>query len=31
MLAYDPATNGAEWIPVQGSASDLLPVEEASA
>ena len=31
MLAYDPATNGAEWIPVWGSASSLSPVEEASA
>ena len=31
MLAYDPATNGAEWVPVQGTASNLSPVEEASA
>ena len=30
VLAYDPTTNGAEWIPVQGSASNLSPVEEAS-
>ena len=30
MLAYDPATNRAEWIPVWGSAGDLLLVEEAS-
>ena len=31
MLAYDPSTNRAEWIPVQGSASDLSLAEEASA
>ena len=30
VLAYDSATNGAEWIPIQGSASDLSLVEEAS-
>ena len=30
VLAYNPAINGAECIPVRGSASDLLLVEEAS-
>ena len=30
VLAYDPATNEAEWIPVWGSASDLSPAEEGS-
>ena len=30
MLAYDPATNGAEWIHMQGSASNLSWAEEAS-
>ena len=30
MLAYNPTTNRAQWIPVWGSASDLLLVEEAS-
>ena len=30
MLAYDSTTNGAKWIPMQGSASNLSPVEEAS-
>ena len=27
---YDPATNEAEWVPMWGSASDLLLVEETS-
>ena len=31
MLAYDLTSNEAEWIPVQGMASDLSQVEEASA
>ena len=31
MLAYNHTTNRAEWIPMWGSASDLSPVEEASA
>ena len=31
ILAYDPTTNRAEWIPVWGSAGDLLLAEEASA
>ena len=31
MLAYDPTSNEAEWIPVQGTASDLSEAEEASA
>ena len=33
MLTYDPATNGAEWVPTGGgrTASDLLLVEEVSA
>ena len=31
MLAYDPASNEAEWIPVWSMASDLLQAEEASA
>ena len=30
VLAYDPTTKGTEWIPMWGSASDLLLVEEAS-
>ena len=30
MLAYDPTTNRVEWIPMQGSTSDLLLAEEAS-
>ena len=30
MLAYDPTSNEAEWIPVQGMASDLSQAEEAS-
>ena len=30
MLAYDPTTNGTEWIPMQGSAGDLSLAEEAS-
>ena len=30
MLAYDPATNGDKWIPMQGSAGNLSPAEEAS-
>ena len=28
VLAYDPTTNGAQWIPMQGSASNLSLVEE---
>ena len=31
VLTYDPTTNGAEWVPIQGTASDLSPVKEASA
>ena len=31
VLANDLTTNGTKWIPVLGSASDLSPVEEASA
>ena len=31
MLTYDPATNEAKWVPMQGTTSDLLLVEEASA
>ena len=31
MLAYDPTSNEAEWIPVWGMASDLSQAEEASA
>ena len=31
VLTYDPSTNGAEWIPMCGTASDLLWVEEMSA
>ena len=30
MLAYNLATNRAEWIPMQGSGGDLSPAEEAS-
>ena len=31
MLAYNPLSNEAEWIPVQGMVSDLSQAEEASA
>ena len=31
VLTYDPSTNGAEWIPVHSTASDLSWVEEMSA
>ena len=31
MLAYGPVSKEAEWIPVQGTVSDLSQVEEASA
>ena len=31
MLAYDPTANGAEWVPMKGTASDLSPAEDASA
>ena len=31
VLAYDPSTNGAEWIPVCSTASDLSQVKEMSA
>ena len=31
MLTYDPATNGAEWIPMRGTISDLSPAEDTSA
>ena len=30
MLAYNPAANGAEWVPMRGTASDLSPAEDAS-
>ena len=30
MLTYDPANNGAEWVPVWGTTSNLSPVKEAS-
>ena len=30
MLAYDPVSNKAEWMPVWGTVSDLSQVEEAS-
>ena len=30
VLAYDPTTNGAKWVPMRGTASDLSLVEEAS-
>ena len=30
VLAYDPATNGAKWVPVWGTTSNLSPLEEAS-
>ena len=30
VLAYDPTTNGVEWIPMWGSASDRSPAEEVS-
>ena len=30
MLAYDPTTNRAEWVPVWGCTSDLSLAEEAS-
>ena len=25
ILAYDPASNGVEWVPVQGTVKDLSP------
>ena len=31
VLTYDPATNGAKWVPMWGTASNLSPVEEVSA
>ena len=31
VLAYDPASNGAEWVLMRGTASDLSPAEDASA
>ena len=31
VLAYDPAANGAKWVPVRGTTSDLSPAEDASA
>ena len=31
ILAYDPITNGAEWVPIRGTASVLSWVEEMSA
>ena len=31
MLAYNPSSNEAEWIPVRGTSSDLLQAEERSA
>ena len=31
ILAYDPASNGAEWISVQGTVNDLSPMEDSSA
>ena len=30
VLAYDPASNEVEWVPMQGSAEDLSQAEEAS-
>ena len=30
VLTYDPASNGMEWIPVQGTVNDLSPVEDSS-
>ena len=30
VLTYDPTTNGAEWVPMQGTTSNLSSVEEAS-
>ena len=31
VLASDPAGNGARWVPMRGTISDLLPAEDASA
>ena len=31
VLTYDPATNGAEWIPVRGTVNDLSPMEDGCA
>ena len=31
ILTYDPASNGTEWVPVQGTVNDLSPVEDSSA
>ena len=31
ILAYDPASNGTEWVPVWGTVNDLSPTEDASA
>ena len=29
-LTYDPAFNGTEWVPVQGTVNDLFPTEDSS-
>ena len=31
ILTYDPASNGMEWVPVQGTINNLSPVEDSSA
>ena len=31
MLTYDPTANGAKWVPVRGTTSDLSPAEDVSA
>ena len=31
VLAYDLASNGTEWVPVQGTVNNLSPMQDASA